>query len=215
MVYPVMLLVLMAGSASLAARSFLRMGAREASAHIAEIALTNFVPAVCLMAMLPLLALVFERDKITGVMESPLASPAGVGVTLAGRACFVVLWSFGWALAYLGATAAVLASMGVIPPPAAGTRIAIYLALTPLVSAAAVLLFSELSMIATTRLTGFGGGLMAGALIYGSSMGVLSPASAAETALVMGLVAVSLLLLSISLLPALSPERIILRSGKN
>lgn len=185
---------------------------------VAEAAVTDYFLAVCLLCMVPLLPLVFEKEKLAGTMEFLLASPAGPHAIWIGKATFLFLWAYSWALVYLVASATILfwqfRAWG-LPFPFASTTAA-FLLMSPLVCIAFALLVSELSMVFSSRIVSFLSTLaVMGFLFLMVSSAKLRSALSTEARLVMmALPAVVVVVICVALSSMLSRERVLLAHTK-
>ncbi len=190
----------------------------ESYTLVAEAAVTDIFLAVCLLCVVPLLPLVFGKERLAGTMEFLLASPAGLHTIWIGKATFLFLWAYSWALVYLVACATILfwqfRAWG-LPFPFASTTAA-FLLMSPLVCFAFALLVSELSMVFSSRIVGFLSSLaVMGFLFLTTSSAKMRSAASTEARLVMmALLAVVVVVICVALSSKLSRERVLLAHTK-
>jgi len=212
LVYPITLLALFVLTTTMMGRVMIRADNMEAYKLISESALTNYLFAVFMLCMTPLLPFAFEKEKIAGTMESLLASPAGPCTIWIGKATFLFLWAYSFALVYLVVSAAIVywqsQVLGLALPFTAGTLA--FVLLSPVLCAAFALLVSEISMMYSPRLVSFFSGIAVVGFIMISSASMRSPAAASARLLAMVLTSVAVLIACGALAPMLTRERVLL-----
>lgn len=213
---PGILVALFTLSIVMVSRVMLRTGNVEGYTLVAEAAVTNYFVAVFLLCVVPLLPLVFEKEKLTGTMEFLLASPAGPHTIWIGKATFLFLWAYSWALVYLVASATIFlwqSQAWGLPFPLAPTTAA-FLLMSPLVCIASALLVSELSMVLSSRIVSFLSGLAVIGFLMFSSAKLRSAVSTEARLVTMALTAVVVVVICVALSSMLSRERVLLAHTK-
>ncbi len=178
-------------------------------------ALTDYFMAVFLLCAVPMIPGLFAKEKLTGTIEWLLASPLGPRIIWIGKAAFLFVWAFSFALIFMVLSSVTaywqaqtlgleIASTSPSPP---------FVLLITLGCAAFALLVSAISLISKPRLVGFFCGLAAIGLIGASSavLRIAGPISGHTGAL--GVTIIVTVSLCASLVPMLTRQRILL-SGK-
>ncbi|MGQ9811737.1 MAG: ABC transporter permease [bacterium] len=176
---------------------------------------SDYFIGIFLLAALPMQAGLFSKEKMTGTIEWLLASPLRPRVIWLGKAAFLFLWGFGFALIFL-LTSTIAAyyqnqTLGLEIPILSRSYASLLLMALP--CAAFSLLISAISLVSRPRLVAFFTSLVAMAFIgLSSAMARITGAFSARIASLAGMTIVSALLCA-ALIPMLTRERILL-SGK-